>query len=152
MKALLLPILSLALLSTGAMAQTTVTKTKATTTTTSASNNQYRSIPRGSESTGKQRFRVAAFKPTQHYYLRDNVISYRYGAELSFSGTVDAGSYMGPQGAVFIPEAETLPASASIRNFASVTRRTQPGVGMAPAASKKTAARASTPASRFAAK
>lgn len=149
MKALILPILSLAILTTGAMAQS---KSKVS---ASSGSNLYRTIPRaGSDSDGgkQQRFRVAAFKPTQHYYLRDTVISYRYNAEMSFSGAVEAGSYLGPQGAIFTPESDNIPAAASIRNFAAVHRRSQPGVGMAAQTGKKTASRASTPASRFAAK
>jgi hypothetical protein len=135
-KALLLPILPLALLSTDAFAQTTV-KTRKTVVEERAPNNLYRSIPRTNQAdANKQRNRTASFKPTQHYYMRDSVVSYRYTSEMSFSG--ETGNYLGPQGAVFTPESADIPSAAGLRNFAAVNRRTQPGVGMAPASTTTT--------------
>jgi hypothetical protein len=58
---------------------------------------------------------------------------------MSYAGSAEAGSYLGPHGAIFAPDAGEVPPTATIRNFASVSRRSQPGVGMAapaPAARK----------------
>jgi len=123
MKKLLLPILSLAVLTSGAFAETP----KAT----PMGNAIYRPIPKQvSGDVGKSRFRVTAYVPTLYYYTRDNIISYRYTAVESYAGTPDTGDYLGPHGARFVPTVEDMPASASVRSYASVTRRSQPGVGM----------------------
>lgn len=145
LKALLLPIVPFALLSTDAFAQS---KKRTTTVVESrATYNLYRPIPRGSMDLNKQKARVALFKPTQHYYTRDSVVSYRYTVQAAYGGSVDTGTYLGPAGAVFSPEGEDLPAPAAIRNYATIHRRGQPGVGMAPATTtittkKTTSARA----------
>jgi hypothetical protein len=134
-KALLLPLLPFALLLPEAHAQqTVVTKRKTVTVETRSSSNLYRTIPRGTAgaNAGNRRFKVAAYKPTQHYYTRDGVVSYRYSAQMAFSGAMDASTYLGPHGAVFMPEDNEIPSSASIRSFASLNRRNQPGVGMVP--------------------
>ena len=134
MKALLLPILSLAVLTTGAFA--------APKADAPVGSSQYRPVPKASANeTGKGRYRVAAFKPTQFYYTRDSVISYRYSVQAVYGGSVDTSSYLGPTGAVFVPQEGEMPPSATLRSFASVTRRSQPGVGMvapAPVIIKKT--------------
>jgi hypothetical protein len=121
MKKLLLPILSLAVLASGAFAETV---------NVTAGTAIYRPIPKANSNDVKSRFRVTSYVPTLFYYTRDSVISYRYTAVASFAGTPDSGDYLGPHGARFIPDEQSLAPSATVRSFASVTHRGQPGVGM----------------------
>ncbi len=118
MKRILLPILTLAVLTSGAFAEGPAT-------------GLYRSLPKQStnEGSGKQHSHVATLVPTQFYYLRDSVISYRYSLVDTYSGTPDKSDYLGPVGARFAVS-DDLPPSATVRSFAAVTRRGQPGVGM----------------------
>jgi|GEM_PF-6117944 len=132
MKKILLPILSLAVLTSGAFAEP---KTKEA----PMGNSIYRPIPKQASGEGsKSRFRTNSFEPTLFYYTRDSVIAYRYTAVATY-GDTQPSDYIGPIGARFVPKDEDLPASATVRSFASVTRRAQPGVGMvAPAPVIKT--------------
>lgn len=132
MKKILLPILSLAVLTSGAFAEP---KTKEA----PMGNAIYRPIPKQASGEGsKSRFRTNSFEPTLFYYTRDSVISYRYTAVATY-GDTQPSDYIGPIGARFVPKEEDLPAQATVRSFASVTRRAQPGVGMvAPAPVKVT--------------
>jgi hypothetical protein len=118
MKRILLPILSFAVLTSGAFAEGPAT-------------GLYRPLPKQSpnENLGKQHAHIATLVPTQFYYLRDSVISYRYSLVDTYSGTPDKSDYLGPVGARFAIN-DDLPQSATVRNFAAVTRRGQPGVGM----------------------
>jgi hypothetical protein len=129
-KALLLPILPLALLFSGAPTQA-APKAK-TTPEPRVVGNVYRPALRGTGDANKQRFRTPYYRPTQYYYTRDSVISYRYTVMMTDNGGAEATGYLGPHGALFVPEGDALPSSAAVRNFAAVTRRNQPGVGMAP--------------------
>lgn len=135
MKLLLLPIIPLALLASDACAQTSRTKEKEE-PALPAGTNYYRSIPRETLSMDPNKrvsTQMLSFKPTQFYYTRDTVISYRYVAKTTYSGGVETDSYLGPHGAAFYPDSSQLAPAASIRNLVQVTRRSQPGVGMAPA-------------------
>lgn len=89
----------------------------------------YRPIPKGMNGVSGQN-RALYLKPTQHYYTRNKVVSYRYVEETTSGG---AGvTYNGPRGAMFIPGDEYSSRTASIRTFAAVTPAKQPGVPMVP--------------------
>jgi hypothetical protein len=124
MKKLLLPILSLALLAPGAFAE-------APKTSAPMGNSIYRPVPKPTQGqgAGKARGRITTYLPTLFYYTRDSVIAYRYTTVAAYAGSM-ASDYLGPNGARFVPTEEDAPASATVRSYASVTRRTQPGVGM----------------------
>ena len=125
MKAILCSILSLAVL-----APATFAAPKSKNLPPPVGSSLYRPVPKTSNDTGKSRFRVTSYVPTQFYYTRDNVISYRYTSVAAFAGSTDSSDYLGPKGARFVPQEDDLPPSAAIRSYAAVTRRSQPGVGM----------------------
>jgi len=95
--------------------------------------NLYRPIPRteinpnGGAST---RWRIATIKPTQHFYTKNSVISYRYAQDLESADGVLQG-YMGPRSAVFL-QPNDFTTLSSIRSYVSMENRNQPGVSMAP--------------------
>jgi hypothetical protein len=93
--------------------------------------NMYRISPQNMRDPENQRrYRSTYFKPTQHYYVRDNVISYRYSEDVSSRPGSTGNSYLGPRGGVFEPSLEQITSPSSIRNYAATHRRYQPGVGM----------------------
>lgn len=96
--------------------------------------NLYRPAPRGSSIANlspDERYRAVIYRPTQHFYTKDNVVSYRYsGAELSEVGNEYGGSYLGPHGAQFVPTQHVLAPHGTARSYASVNKRPQPGVPM----------------------
>jgi hypothetical protein len=96
--------------------------------------NMYRPIPRGggaTDLTSTERYRATVYRPTQHFYLKDNVVSYRYASDsMQRMRTMYGGAYFGPNGAQFIPSEHQLAANASVKHYASVHKRAQPGVPM----------------------
>lgn len=100
----------------------------------------YHPVPRGTNgvlplSGGRGRNRTLFYvKPTQHYYTKSNVVSYRYVEDRAARGThsVTGSTYDGPRGAVFVPGDDYSSRNASIRTFADVNERPQPGVAMIP--------------------
>jgi hypothetical protein len=114
--------------------------------------NMYRPIPRGEgvnpNATASERARQTQYRPTQHYYLRDTVVSYRYTTNKAGSPNL----YLGPKGAAFIPSEEQLSPHAGDRNYAAVTKRPQPGVPMIqrrPGDTKEDTAKTKSAASRY---
>ena len=94
--------------------------------------NLYRPIPRNDASNSARGQRIVYAKPTQHYYTKNNVVSYGYVEEARTRGA-SGGSYEGPRGAIFQPGNDFNDRnSSSLRNFASVNHRPQPGVPMVP--------------------
>ena len=98
--------------------------------------NQYRQIlPNdwGENMTAAERSRAQIYRPTQHYYMRNHIVSYRYTSTrfAQWNGSTPR-NYLGPTGALFVPLDRELPAHAGIRNFATLTKRAQPGVPMVP--------------------
>lgn len=67
------------------------------------------------------------FKPTQHYYMKDSTVSYRYSEERRNSGSRN---YLGPNASYYNPNREALAPNVSIRNLAHVEPARQPGVPM----------------------
>lgn len=96
--------------------------------------NLYRTAPRGTSVanlSGSERYRAVIYRPTQHFYLKDNVVSYRYVArELSVVGNEFGGNYHGPHAAQFVPTQHDLAPDGRMRAYASVNKRPQPGVPM----------------------
>ena len=96
--------------------------------------NLYRPIPRGGTAanlTGSEMYRATIYRPTQHYYLKDNVVSYRYtGDRFSRVDSVFGGTYFGPHNAQFIPLEHQIAPNARLRSWAAVNKRPQPGVPM----------------------
>ena len=68
------------------------------------------------------------FKPTQHYYMQDSTVSYRYTEERRNSST--GRSYLGPNASYYNPHREALAPNVSIRSLAHVEPARQPGVPM----------------------
>jgi hypothetical protein len=94
--------------------------------------NLYRPVPRGGTmANGITSGREIIYRPTQHYYLKDNVVSYRYSAEfISDIGDEYGGTYLGPHAAQFVPSEHQLAGYGTMRSYAAVNRRPQPGVPM----------------------
>ena len=96
--------------------------------------NLYRPSHRGgsiSNMTPQEKYNAVVMRPTQHYYLKDNVVSYRYSAlELSRLHTEFSNSYHGPHAAQFVPSQHALAPHGRMRAYASVNKRPQPGVPM----------------------
>src|SRR5688572_13619765 len=96
--------------------------------------NLYRPSHRGasiSNMTPVERYRAVVYRPTQHFYMKDNVVSYRYGAEaLADLGGEFGGNYHGPHAAQFVPSQHQLAPYGRMRTYASVNKRPQPGVPM----------------------
>lgn len=94
--------------------------------------NLYQPIPRKeADPNGATRWRIAVMKPTQHYYTKNGIISYRYIQSAESSESLYEG-YMGPHSAVFIPQNEPSANGASARSYANVSSRNMQGVTMAP--------------------
>ena len=96
--------------------------------------NLYRPSHRGgsiSNMTPAEQYRAVVYRPTQHFYMKDNVVSYRYSAEdLSSLGSEFGGNYHGPHAAQFVPSQHQLAPHGRMRTYASVNKRPQPGVPM----------------------
>ena len=97
--------------------------------------NYYRPIPRANlnqdaNSVGHYRYNKIIYKPTQHFYTKSNVVSYRYAEDRAKGQNSLGNTYLGPRGGVFEPNVDQMMPSAGIRNYASVNRRSQPGVDM----------------------
>jgi hypothetical protein len=96
--------------------------------------NLYRPAPRGGSVANlspSERYRAVIYRPTQHFYLKDNVVSYRYSAEdLSTVGSEYGGNYHGPHAAQFVPSQHQLAPHGRMRSYAAVQKRPQPGVPM----------------------
>jgi hypothetical protein len=99
--------------------------------------NLYRPIPKGANGVSDG-YRNTYLKPTQHYYTRNSVVSYRYVEDHGSRGSAGS-TYNGPRAAIFQPGDDYSSRTASIRTFAAVTKRWQPGVPMIPKA-RETAA------------
>ncbi len=100
------------------------------------SRNYYRPIPRASliqnpNGAGSYRSNKVLYKPTQHFYTKTDVVSYRYAEDRAKGRNSLGNTYLGPRGGVFEPNVDQMAPSAGIRNYASVDRRPQPGVDMA---------------------
>ncbi len=94
--------------------------------------NLYQPIPRtAADPNGSMRWRVSVLKPTQHYYTKNGVISYRYSQSTESVESM-LGDYMGPRSAVFIPQADFKTTGGGLRSYANVSNRNQQGVAMAP--------------------
>jgi hypothetical protein len=116
--------------------------------------NLYRPSPRGgsiSNLTASERYRAVVLRPTQHFYLKDNVVSYRYSAEeLSRLGSEHGGNYHGPHAAQFIPSQHQLAPHGRLRTYAAVNKRPQPGVPMISSSTRiRTVTDASAPVTRL---
>ena len=94
--------------------------------------NLYRPAPRGGNFTNlTSADGNAILRPTQHYYLKDSVVSYRYAvAQLPRLGSEYGGNYHGPHSAQFIPSQHQLAPHGRLRSYAAVNKRPQPGVPM----------------------
>jgi hypothetical protein len=107
--------------------------------------NLYRPIPvtskgDGAMTTSSSNYRSGSrnsvtYRPTQHYYLRDFTVSYRYNGVFEGYSSPSAESYFGPSSAVFTSDAVESQNSSILRSYASVSRRTVTGVGMSTAKS-----------------
>jgi hypothetical protein len=95
--------------------------------------NLYQPIPRSAAdpNTTTRRWRIAVMKPTQHYYTKNGVVSYRYSQNLEYFENL-FGGYMGPRSAVFTPQNDSTTTGASARSYANVGSRNMQGVTMAP--------------------
>jgi len=94
--------------------------------------NLYQPIPRiQADPNGASNWRVTVMKPTQHYYTKNGIISYRYIQATEHPENI-FGDYLGPRAAVFKPQVESLTTEGSTRSYASVNNRNLPGVTMAP--------------------
>jgi hypothetical protein len=134
MKKLLLPVV-LALVASHAQAgDDVIAFTRSGVGVLRSSGNLYRPTPRGgsiSNLTASERYRAVIYRPTQHYYLKENVVSYRYSAEdLSRVGNEYGGNYHGPHAAQFVPSQHQMAPHGRLRAYAAVNRRPQPGVPM----------------------
>jgi hypothetical protein len=100
------------------------------------SGNQYRHTLAndwGENMTPAERSRAQIYRPTQHFYMRNHIVSYRYtSTRFTLWNGTNARNYLGPMGALFVPNDRDLPSDVGIRNFATLTRRPQPGVPMVP--------------------
>ena len=76
-------------------------------------------------------WRVAVMKPTQHYYTKSGIISYRYSHSTESVENV-FGDYMGPRSAVFTPQTDFTTMGSGVRSYANVSSRIMQGVAMAP--------------------
>ena len=93
--------------------------------------NIYRPIPKvGLDPNRSNRYNTVIYKPTQHFYTKNNIISYRYTEDNTRGSNSLGGTYLGPRGGVFEPDMEQMAPAAGIRNYASVNQRPQPGVNM----------------------
>jgi hypothetical protein len=93
--------------------------------------NYYRPIPKvGADVNRTSRYNTVIYKPTQHFYTKDNVVSYRYTEDRQHGENSLGETYLGPRGGVFEPNMDQMVPAAGIRNYASVDRRPQPGVNM----------------------
>lgn len=151
MKKLLLPFLA-AVLATNVQAGDEVVSLSTTTTGVGVlrgGGNMYRPMPRGgsvANLTVSERYRAVIYRPTQHFYFKDSVVSYRFAPqELSDIGNEYGGNYHGPIGAQFVPSQHPIAPDARIRTFASVSKRPQPGVPMVSRTTKITAEAKSSP-------
>lgn len=94
--------------------------------------NLYQPIPRTpADPNAPSRWRVSVMKPTQHYYTKSGVISYRYSQSTESTENM-VGDYMGPLAAVFTPKADFTTAGSAVRSYANVSTRNLQGVMMAP--------------------
>ena len=94
--------------------------------------NLYRPIPRSkTDPNAPTGWRISIMKPTQHYYTKNSVISYRYTQKVEHADSMLEG-YMGPRSATFIPSNDFTAPGAGLRSYASINPRIQPGVPMAP--------------------
>jgi hypothetical protein len=80
----------------------------------------------GSYGRGGSRGGNVHFKPTQHYYMKDSTVSYRYAEERRNASR----SYLGPNASYYNPDREALAPNVGIRNLAHVEPSRQPGVPM----------------------
>ena len=152
MKKLLLPFTFVLAAHCGYAGDDVIALSRTTTTTSTTTGigvlrsggNLYRPIPRGGpvqDLTASDRYRAVVYRPTQHFYTKDNVISYRYcGDDLSRLRSIYGGNYLGPHGAQFLPMEHDSPPSSTVRTYAAVLRRPQPGVAMVPKTAKVTGA------------
>jgi hypothetical protein len=93
--------------------------------------NLYRPAPRGGSINNLSATDAVIYRPTQHYYLKESIVSYRYTAEdLSRVGNEYGGNYHGPNAAQFVPTQHPMAPQGRLRSYASVNRRPQPGVPM----------------------
>lgn len=76
---------------------------------------------------GSYRATNVHFKPTQHYYMQDSTVSYRYSEERRGNSNR---SYLGPNASYYNPHREGLAPNVSIRSLAHVEPSRQPGVPM----------------------
>ncbi len=99
-----------------------------------SSGNLYRQAPRGgsvSNLTPSERYKAKLYRPTQYFYMKDNVVSYRYASQdLATVGDQFFNGYQGPHAAVFVPSQHQLAPHGRLRSYASVDKRPQPGVPM----------------------
>ena len=99
-----------------------------------SSGNLYRPAPRGgsvSNLAPSERYKAKLYRPTQYFYMKDNVVSYRYSSqELATVGDEFFNGYQGPHAAVFVPSQHQLAPHGRMRSYASVDKRPQPGVPM----------------------
>lgn len=151
MKKLLLPFFA-AVLATNVQAGDGVVSFSSTTTGVGVlrgGGNMYRPMPRGgsvANLTVSERYRAVIYRPTQHFYFKDSVVSYRFAPqELSDVGNEFGGSYHGPLGAQFVPTQHPMAPDGRIRSYAAVSKRPQPGVPMVARTGKITAEAKSTP-------
>src|SRR5436190_1358243 len=65
--------------------------------------NLYRPSPRGGSISNASRGELI-YRPTQHFYMKDSVVSYRYTSDsLAKLGGEYGNAYHGPHGAQFVP-------------------------------------------------
>jgi hypothetical protein len=99
-----------------------------------SSGNLYRPAPKGGSAanlTPSERYKAKLYRPTQYFYMKDNIVSYRYSSEeLSRVGNEYDNGYHGPHAAVFVPTQHQLAPHGRMRSYASVDKRPQPGVAM----------------------
>jgi hypothetical protein len=134
MKKLLLPV-ALSLIASHVQAgDDVIAFTRSSVGVLRSSGNLYRPAPRGgsfSNLSASDRYRAVIYRPTQHFYLKDNIVSYRYSAQdLSVIGSEYGGNYHGPHSAQFIPSMHQMAPHGRMRSYASVNKRPQPGVPM----------------------
>ena len=107
-------------------------KEKAPVVERSTGGNLYQSIPRApADPNATSRWRVSVMKPTQHYYTKSGIVSYRYAHS---TGSVENlfGDYLGPRSAVFTPQNDFATTASGVRSYANVSSRIMQGVTMAP--------------------
>jgi len=92
--------------------------------------NLYRPSPRGGSISNASRGELI-YRPTQHFYLKDSVVSYRYTSDsLAKLGGEYGNAYHGPHAAQFLPGQHPLAPHGRLRTYAAVNQRPQPGVPM----------------------